>query len=122
MDKKKILICDDSEGVRESLKLILEDEYTLAFANDGFEAIVAVKKESPDLVLMDIKMPGLNGIEAIKEIHKFNPKTKIICVSGYQYTESARQALQQGAADYIVKPFEEKEIKEVVKKVLGKVP
>ncbi|MDP2941371.1 MAG: response regulator [Candidatus Omnitrophota bacterium] len=120
MAKKKILICDDSEGVRESLKLIFEDSYELIFADDGFEAIVAAKKEAPDLVLMDIKMPGLNGIEAIKEIHKLNPKTKIICVSGYQYTESARQALQEGAADYIVKPFEEEDIKEVVKKVLKK--
>ena len=60
-DKKLILICDDEEGVRESLKLILADEYNLAFATNGNEAMKYLKKHNVDLVIMDIKMPQKNG-------------------------------------------------------------
>jgi len=120
MSKPKILICDDSEGVRESLKLVLEDEYQLIFACDGMEAIEAVKNQRPDLVLLDIKMPKLNGIEALKEIQQLDNKPKVLFITGYQYTDVAKDAIQLGAIDYIIKPFESCEVKETVKKLLKK--
>lgn len=120
MAKAKILICDDSEGVRESLKLILKDEYCLFFACDGYEALKIAESKSPDLVVLDIKMPGLNGIETFKELHKITPLIKVLFVTGYQYTEVARDAIQLGAIDYIVKPFTEQDLKNAVERILKK--
>ncbi|MEK6564207.1 MAG: response regulator [Candidatus Omnitrophota bacterium] len=120
MAKEKIVICDDNEGVRESLRLILEDNYQLAFADNGFAAIEQVKNDSVSLVLLDIKMPRLNGIDTLKEILKIKPKTKVLFVTGYQYTDAAKDALKNGALDYIVKPFEPQELKDAVKKALDK--
>lgn len=118
MAKQKILICDDSEGVRESLKLILEDDYDLAFACDGNEAVDCIKKNPPQLAILDIKMPKLNGIDALKKIQESNPGIKVLFVTGYQYAEAAKGALKLGAYDYIVKPFNPQEIKSAVKKIL----
>ena len=118
MAKEKILICDDSEGARESLKLILENDYKLIFACDGLEALNLIKSASPDLVLLDIKMPKLNGIETLKELRQIKPKTKILFVTGYQYADVAQDAIKLGALDYIIKPFGEKELKTAVKSIL----
>ena len=120
MEKERILICDDAEGLRESLRLILEDEYELFFACDGYEAIELVKNEPIDLVLLDIKMPRLNGIETLKAIQGIKQEIKVLFVTGYQYTEIAKDAIQLGAQDYIIKPFSTQEIKTAVKKILKK--
>ena len=116
--KKRILICDDEEGVRESLKLILEDDYDLSFAATGDEAIKKIKKHSIDLAMLDIKMPKLSGIEALQELKKTSPKTKVIIVSGYKSVETASEAIKRGASDYIVKPFDSKNILEKVKAII----
>ncbi len=110
MDKRKILICDDEEGVRESLKLILEDDYDLDFAVTGNDALEKVKNDSPSIVILDIKMPKMNGLEILKEIKKISPDTKVIIASGYQSVETAQEAIKLGASDYVVKPFESKEL------------
>ena len=120
MKKQKVLICDDAEGVRESLKLILEDDYHLTFACDGNEALKLIKKNPPELVLLDIKMPKLNGIETLKKIRETNPEIRVLFVTGYQYTDVAKDAIELGAYDYIVKPFNREDLKTAVKKVLLK--
>lgn len=117
MNKKKILICDDEEGVRESLKLILEDNYDLDFAATGTEALVKIKNNSPSIVILDIKMPKMNGLETLKEIKKTSPNTKVIIASGYQSVETAQEAIKFGASDYVVKPFESKSLLETIKKM-----
>ena len=96
MQKKKILICDDEEGVRESLKLILEDDYDLSFATTGNEAIEKTKKELSDLVILDIKMPKMSGLETLKELKKISPNTKVIIASGYKSVEAANEAIKNG--------------------------
>jgi YesN/AraC family two-component response regulator len=113
-DKKKILICDDEEGVRESLKLILEDDYDLSFVTSGPEAIEAVKKTTPDILILDIKMPKMNGLEALKELKKLSPATKIVIASGYKSVETAHEAMKNGATEYIVKPFDSGLVKKVI--------
>lgn len=118
MSKPKILICDDSEGLRESLKLILEDDFSLIFASDGVEAVELTKKEAPNLVILDIKMPRLNGIEALKEIKRLRPEQKVLFITGYQHTEATKDAIQLGALDYIIKPFNEKDLKTAVNNIL----
>ena len=116
VEKKKILICDDEEGIRESYKLILGEQYDLIFACSGKECIEKLKDaQNISLVLMDIKMPKQNGLEATREVKRLYPHIKIIVVTGYSSAEIAQEAITAGASDYIVKPFESKEI---VKKIV----
>lgn len=114
--KKSILICDDEEGIRESLKLILEKDHDLVFAESGDEAINKMKASPTDLVILDIKMPKKDGLETLKELKKINPSSKIIIATGYKSIDVAQEAMRLGASDYIVKPFNRDNIKQVVKK------
>lgn len=116
--KKTILICDDEEGIRESLKLILEKNYRLLFATNGDEAIDTLKKVSVDAVVIDIKMPRMDGIEAMRRLKEIKSDVKILVTSGYKSVETAREAVSAGASDYIVKPFDRKEILNTVEKLL----
>ena len=109
--KEKILICDDEEGIRESLKLILENNYDLVFSCSGQECLEKLNKDKNiRLVLIDIKMPKQNGIEITREIKRLYPALPVIIVTGYRSAEIAQEATAAGASDYIVKPFESKEI------------
>lgn len=116
MKKKRILICDDEEGIRESLNLILEKDYDIFFATNGSEAIEHIKKNPTDLVILDIKMPKMDGLETLKQIKHAKPGTKVIIATGYKSVETAAEATRHGANDYIVKPFESKEVLQAVKK------
>jgi len=118
MAKKRILICDDEEGVRESLKLILEDDYALDFAENGIEAISKVKKNTFDLVILDIKMPKISGLEVLKELKKVSPLAKVMIASGYKSVEAASEAVKYGAVDYIVKPFDTSDVQNKVSAVI----
>ena len=115
--QKRILICDDEEGVRESLNLILEDDYNLDFASSGNETIQKVKDEDYDVLLLDIKMPKVDGLETLKKIRRISPGLKTIIITGYQSIETASKAVKLGAIDYITKPFESSEVKEKIKKI-----
>ena len=118
MGKKQIVICDDEEGVRESLNLILGDDYNLAFTRDGKETLTYLKHHNPDVVIMDIKMPYKNGIEILKELRKDKPDLKVIIVTGYQSVETARETVKYGICEYITKPFDGSRIKEAVRKAI----
>lgn len=110
-DKKKILICDDEEGIRESLKLILKDKYDLILTCNGEECLKYLENNKDiGVVLMDIKMPRFNGLEITKEIKRLYPHIKVLVETGYKSAEIAQQATSVGADDYIVKPFDSKEI------------
>jgi DNA-binding NtrC family response regulator len=116
---KKILIVDDEEGVRESLKLILGDHYNLILTEDGVQALDCLKN-APDiaLVLMDIKMPKMNGLEVLGEMKKQRPDLQVIMITGYKAVETAAEAVRLGACGYIVKPFKSEEILKMVKKLI----
>ena len=117
--KKRILIVDDEEGVRESLKLILGEKYDLALAADGNECLKSLKSEpNIALVLMDIKMPRVNGLEVLRQIKSLNPQMKVIIVTGYRSVETAQEAIKMGAGDYVIKPFSSKDILGAVAKYL----
>ncbi len=118
--KPTILICDDEEGIRESFKLILEDQYDLRFATHGLEAIEMLKSLNPSLMLLDIKMPKIHGLEVLKTIKQLKPNLPVIIVTGYQSVEMAQEALKLGAADYIPKPFESKQILKSVSAICNK--
>ncbi len=111
MAKKHILICDDEIGIRESLNLILEDDYELSFCNNGqecLEGLTAGKKF--DLILLDIKMPKMSGLDILRKIKEKNTEQKIIIITGYKCVETANEAIKAGAVDYIIKPFSSKDI------------
>ena len=116
-DRKRILICDDEEGVRESLNLILENGYDLDFATTGDEAIEKIKSGNFDGLLLDIKMPIKDGLDTLEEIRNISPELKVIIVTGYQSVETASKAVKLGAIDYITKPFESDEVKEKVGRI-----
>ncbi len=114
--KKQILICDDEEGIRESLKLILEKDYDLSFAGSGEEAIEIAGSKPFDLVILDIKMPRMSGLDIMREMKKINPNLKVVIVTGYKSVETVQEAVRLGAVDYITKPFERGHILSVAKK------
>ena len=116
--KPTILICDDEEGIRESFKLILDGQYQLKFAMNGLEALESLKTFTPDLMLLDIKMPKMHGMEILKQVKNLKPSLPVIIVTGYQSVEMAQEALKHGAADYIPKPFESKNILSSIKSAL----
>ena len=112
----KVLICDDEEGIRESLKLILSDFYELILTKDGTQALDCLgKSEDIGLVLMDIKMPKVNGLDVLKQVNDKYPSLPVIIVTGYKSTETAMEAVRLGASGYIVKPFKSEEILATVK-------
>ncbi len=119
MSNKKILIVDDEEGIRESLKLILEEHYELIVTDNGEQALECLKNDKNiGLVLMDIKMPKVNGLDVLKAMKAAHPKLNIIMVTGYKSVETAAEASKLGACGYIVKPFKSEEILESVKRNL----
>lgn len=117
-NKSTILICDDETGIREALKLILENDYQLFFARHGRDALDQVKAHSPDLVIMDVKMPHLNGLDALPKIRQARPQVRILMVTGYESSDVATEAINRGADDYLTKPFAREKLKEKVQALL----
>ena len=111
MSKKQILICDDELGIRESLNLILKDNYEISFCNNGQESLRLLDTGKDfDLLLLDIKMPRMSGLDVLRKIKEKNPELKVIIITGYKSVETATEAINVGAVDYIVKPFSSKDI------------
>jgi DNA-binding NarL/FixJ family response regulator len=102
----KILVVDDHDLVRATIRVILTKDSNVTIcgeARDGNDAIEKAKELHPDIVLMDVTMPGMNGLDATREIKQLLPKTKIIIVTQHDSREMMRQSLDAGAAAYIVK-------------------
>lgn len=118
MKKPSVLICDDEVGVRESLKLILGDVYELSFAGDGEEAVQYVKSHDPDVAILDVKMPKMNGLDALRQIKQLKPQIKVLMITGYEASTVATQAINLGASDYIAKPFDGQKVKEQIQILL----
>ncbi len=102
----RILIVDDHAVIRQALRMLLESQPELeviADVENGREAVAAVEKYSPDVVLMDVVMPGLNGMEATRQIHRFAPRTKVVMLSGFVDEDQLLESLRSGASGYIIK-------------------
>jgi two-component system chemotaxis response regulator CheY len=120
-DKKRILLVDDSAFLRNSLKKILEDGgYEVAgMAENGIEALTKYKELRPDLVLMDVIMPRMNGLETLKTLRSLDPNAAIVMVSSMSAKSNVVDCLQAGAKSYLLKPFEPSKVLDVVQKVLS---
>ncbi|MCX7679419.1 MAG: response regulator [Spirochaetes bacterium] len=120
MEKRpKILIVDDEDIViKGTTKILQRENYDLDSAYSGTEALEKMKVTDYDLVITDLMMPGLNGIEVLKKIKSDYPDVIVVMFTGYATVESAREALKLGAFDYIPKPFTPDELREVVKNAI----
>jgi CheY-like chemotaxis protein len=120
MAKKRILVVDDSEFNRDLVMQLLEDEYDIVVAVNGSQAIAATEKEKPDLILMDLGMPVMDGWEATRKI-KANDALKhipVIAVTSHAMVGDEIQAREAGCDDYLPKPIDENELMRKIKKFL----
>ncbi len=117
--KEKILVVDDEQGHRTMLRAVLGREgYGVSEADDGVSAIRAVENEPFDLILMDIRMTDMDGIEAMREIKKISPSLPVVMMTAYASVQTAVEALKSGAYDYLTKPLDIEELKILVQKAL----
>jgi len=116
---QKVLIVDDDKSIRYSLKRMMEESYSVLTAQNGEEALNRFKENSPDLIIMDIKMPGRSGMDVLKEIKSIDPKSLVIIMTAYGTTETAIEAMKYGAFDYILKPFPIPKMKGLIEKALS---
>ncbi len=113
---KKVLIIDDEFGPRESMRFLLKDEYDVCCTESVDEGVAALKANPPDIIISDIKMPGKTGIEGLKEIREIDTDVSVIMLTGFGSLETAQQAIRLGANDYVKKPFDTTEMRNVVAK------
>lgn len=119
--ENKILLVDDAAFMRTTIKNCLSKAgyENLLEAGDGKQAVEVYEKELPDLVIMDITMPNMDGIEALETIKKLDPAAKVVMCSAMGQETMVVQAIQLGALDFIVKPFKPDRILQTVSKILG---
>lgn len=116
--KHRILIVDDDQDMTATLALILKEEgYEAIPANNGYAAIKTVKEKRVDLILMDMKMPGLNGVETYKEIRKIRPGVPVVMITAYAPENLVKEALEHNAREVIYKPFDMEEMLELINKL-----
>ncbi|HEY3346408.1 MAG TPA: ATPase, T2SS/T4P/T4SS family [Nitrospirota bacterium] len=115
-----ILIVDDERDILTVTAKILEREhYTTLSAGNGIEALDKVRENAPDLVLLDYMMPGMNGLDVLKEIKKIRPETEVVMVTGRGSETTAADSIKMGAAEYVMKPYDRDGLVSVVKRVLA---
>jgi two-component system response regulator HydG len=118
-EKRKILVVDDEESHRIMLRAVLSaDGYAVMEASDGTEALTAVERDAFDLILMDIRMTNMDGIEALTEIRKISPLVPVLIMTAYASVKTAVEALKAGAFDYLTKPLDIEELKILIEKAL----
>lgn len=119
--KGNILVVDDEKSMREILEILLKSEgYGVSVAENGEKAIEAVKKDIFDLIITDMKMPKVGGLELLKNVKQLTPETIVVIITAFGTTDSAVEAMKLGAYDYIQKPFQLDNIRLVVKNALEK--
>lgn len=116
----RILIVDDQLELRESFTFILKDRYAVATAGEAEGAFRYMADYQVDLVLLDYKMPGIDGITALREIKKRHPGTEVIMMSGYAPVDTREKALELGVFAFFVKPFDIDELLEAINEALKK--
>src|SRR6266511_4038615 len=118
MTRPAVLVVDDDPGVRESFRLILEDHYDVVDVPDGPSALEVVRASQVDLVLLDIRMTGMDGIEVLERIKAIDEGIEVILVTAVKTVRTAVAAMKLGAFDYLTKPFEEDELLSLSRRAL----
>jgi len=119
--KTNIMVVDDLKSSRLTLGGILEDEgHNVVLAENGYQAIEAAKQVPFDLIFMDIKMPGINGVQTFREVKKINPQAAVIMMTAYSVEDLIREALEEGAYAVVYKPFDIESIVSIIEAALHK--
>jgi len=118
--KPRILVVDDEEAMRESLKdWLMEDGYEVDLAPGGEDAVAMAREKNFEVVLLDLKMPGMDGLETLKRFKDIQPEADIIMMTAYATVDTAVQAMKEGAFDYLVKPFDPDEVEMLIKRIVA---
>ncbi|HVN76545.1 MAG TPA: sigma-54 dependent transcriptional regulator [Thermoanaerobaculaceae bacterium] len=116
-----IVVVDDDEAMRDSCRQTLERSgYRVATANDAFSAVKAIHAHAPDLVILDLKMPGVGGTDLLRKIRGEHPGLDVVVITGYSSVESAVECMRLGAYDYLPKPFDTETLRLVVRRAVEK--
>jgi len=119
MKKTNVLVVDDLRSIRLTLGGILEDEgYNVITVENGYQAIEAVRKTHFDAIFMDIKMPGINGVQTFREVNKIDPEATVIMMTAYSVEDLVKEALEEGAYAVIYKPFDIDRVIAIIEELL----
>lgn len=116
--KKKILVAEDEDSNYELVKIVLQKRYRLIRAHNGIEAVTLNEEEHPDLILMDIRMPEMNGLDATRIIKEVSGDTPVVALSAYAFEENIREAKQAGCNEFMAKPFKVENLIDMVRRYL----
>ena len=113
-DLPQILVIDDEMGPRESLRMLLKPNYQVHTAENVEAGLRILREKNPDVIISDIRMPGTNGIDGLRKIREIDPHVAVIMLTGFGALDTAKEALRLGANDYISKPFDAREMRDVI--------
>lgn len=115
---REIMVVDDDQGILESFDAMLGDDYPLVTLDNGFEAIEYIKSHKPKLIFLDIKMPGMNGIEVLKRLRQSKVDAAVVIVTATTKAHYEEEAAELGITDYLRKPFEVDDVEDITRRVL----
>lgn len=118
--KVRVLVVDDEEGPREALRMILKGDHEVHTAGGAEEALKKVMELGIDIVALDIRMPKTNGLELLQNIKKTVPDIEVFLITGYPSVSTAVEAIQIGAYDYVIKPFDREAVLAVVRRGINR--
>ena len=116
---RSVLVVDDEVGARESLKMILKNDYEVFSAKDAEEALLQIKMHSPDVILLDIILPDLDGLKVLERIKQNDPDMVVIMITATNTVNTAVEAMKLGAYDYVTKPFDIDELRLIITRSLS---
>jgi CheY-like chemotaxis protein len=111
-------VAEDEDSNYELVKIVLQKRYRLIRAHNGIEAVTLNEEEHPDLILMDIRMPGMNGLDATRIIKEVSSDTPVVALSAYAFEENIREAKQAGCNEFMAKPFKVENLIDMVRRYL----
>jgi len=114
----RVLVVDDELGPRESLRMLLKPAYAIQTAENGRTALDLLRRFQPDVVIMDIKMPEMDGLELLRHVKRADPSIEVVMITAYASLETVKHALTHGAFEYLVKPFSRQDLEDVVHRAL----
>jgi two-component system response regulator (stage 0 sporulation protein F) len=116
---KRILVVDDDQGILDSFEALLGDRYDLVKAKNGYEALRILEEDPPSLMFLDIKMPGLNGIDLLRKIREERKKVGVVVITATQYEKTEEEAKSLGVIDYLKKPLDIFQIDRIASQVFS---
>jgi PAS domain S-box-containing protein len=116
--RARVLVVDDELGPRESLRMLLKPVYDIETADNGGAALETLERFRPDIVVMDIKMPAMDGLELLRRVKRVDPSIEVVMITAYASLETVKHALTHGAFEYLIKPFPRQDLEDVVRRAL----